>query len=77
MPHSQHIHEDEMRECLRQAFDQDPESDLLWQLAQRIRDPGSASNEKNRRRLHPLLIIFAALFAVVLGTFLYFSCFQP
>ena len=66
-----------MRECLREAFAQDRESDLLWRLTQRIRDPGSPSEENKRQRFHPLLVIFAALLVVVLGTFLYFTLVQP
>lgn len=77
MPSTQHIHEDQMRECLREAFCQDQESSALWQLAQKIRDPGSPADENRRQRLHPLLVIFAALLVVALGTFLYFTFFEP
>jgi len=65
-----------MRECLREAFAEDRESDLLWRMTQRIRDPGSPAEENKRQRLHPLLVIFAVLLVVVLGTFLYFTFFQ-
>jgi hypothetical protein len=77
MPGTQHIHEDQMREFLREAFAQDRESDLLWRLTQRIRDPGSPATENKRQRLHPLLVIFAALLVIAFATFLYFAYFQP
>jgi len=77
MPGTQHIHEDQMRECLREAFAQDPEVGLLWRLTQGIRDPGSPVEENKRQRLHPLLVIFAALLVIAFATFLYFAYFQP
>jgi hypothetical protein len=77
MPSTQQIHEEQMRERLREAFCQDPESSLLWQWTQKIRDPGSPAGEDKRQRLHPLLVIFATLLVVSLGAFLYFTLFQP
>lgn len=67
------IQESEMRECLRVSYRSDPEANALWVVAQSTKDPGSPPDQKGRQRLHPLLIIFAALVALVSGTFLYFS----
>jgi hypothetical protein len=77
MPSTQQIHEEQMRERLREAFCQDPESSLLWQWTQRISDPGSPAGENKRPSLHPLLVIFTTLLVVSLATFLYFTFFQP
>jgi hypothetical protein len=62
-----------MRQHLRQAYAQDAEASLLWQLARRIEDPVTPQNEKGRRRWHPLLLILAALIVLVLGSFVYFG----
>jgi hypothetical protein len=73
MPGDEFTSEEEMRQYLRQAYAQDAEASLLWQLVRKIEDPVTPRNEKNRRRLHPLLLLLAALTILVLGTFLYFG----
>lgn len=73
MPGDQYISEEQMRQHLRQAFAQDAEASLLWQLARKIENPVTPQNEKGRGRLHPLLLMFAALIVLVLGSFVYFG----
>lgn len=67
------IQESDMRACLRASYGSDSEANALWVTTQAIKDPGSPPDQNGRRRLHPLLIIFGALIALVAGTFLYFS----
>ncbi len=69
----QPIHEHEMRECLRASYRSDPEANSLWVVAQSTKDPGSPPDQKGKQRLHPLLIVFAALAVLISATFLYFS----
>lgn len=69
----QYIDEARMRQHLRQAYERDPEESLLWQLARRVEDPVMPKNEKGRRRIHPLLLMLAAVALVVAATFFYFG----
>jgi hypothetical protein len=73
MASDQYIDEEQMRQYLRQAYAGDPEESILWQLARRVEDPVVPKNEKGKRRLHPLLLMLAALALVVAGTFFYFG----
>jgi hypothetical protein len=73
MASDQYIDEEQMRQSLHQAYSGDPEESLLWQLARRVEDPVVPRNEKGKRRLHPLLLMLAALALVMAGTFFYFG----
>lgn len=73
MPGDRYISEEQMHQYLRQAYAQDAEESLLWQLVRKIEDPVTPQNEKGRRRFHPLLLTLAALIVLVWGTFIYFG----
>lgn len=73
MPGDQYISEEQLRQHLRQAYAQDAEESLLWQVARKIEDPVTPQNEKGRRRFHPLLLTLAALIVLALGAFVYFG----
>lgn len=70
------ISPEQMRQYLRQAYAEDTEESLLWQLARKIEDPVTPQNEKGNRRLHPLLLVVAAFIVVVLAAFIYFGALQ-
>jgi len=73
MESEESINPEQMRQYLRQAYVEDAEESLLWQLARKIEDPVTPQNEKGNRRLHPLLLVLAAFIVVVLGAFVYFG----
>ena len=73
MPAPRYIDEEEMRQFLLEAYRQDPESNFLWRMGQRFCDPVQPRNEKGRWRMHPLVLMLAALAAVALATFIYMS----
>lgn len=70
------ISPEQMRQYLRQAYAEDAEESLLWQLARKIEDPVTPQNEKGTRRLHPLLLSLAAFIVVALAAFIYFGALQ-
>jgi hypothetical protein len=72
MASDQYISEEQMLLCLRQAYSQDAEQSLLWQLLRKIEDPVTPRNEKNRRRFDPLLLKMAALIILGCAAFVYF-----
>ena len=66
-----------MYEALAEAFRQDPEQSILWQLTQKTRDPLKPVNEREGRRIHPLMFAFGILALIVIGTFIYFGVYNP
>lgn len=73
MAGDQYISEDQMHQYLLQAYAQDAEQNLLWQLARKMEDPVAPQNDEGGRRFHPLLLTFVVLLILVLGTFTYFG----
>src|SRR5690349_9527508 len=71
-PEIRHISSGEMRLRLRQAFAQDPESSLLWQLSRQLQDPLQTA-ENGGFRVHPLWLSLGAISLLALSAFIYFT----
>jgi hypothetical protein len=70
------ITEEQMYQALGEAFRQDPEQSLIWQLTQKTRDPLNPVNKRGGHRIHPLMFAFGILALIVIGTFIYFGVFH-
>ena len=76
MDKARRLSEDEMLALLDRAFQNDPEQDLICQLAQKLNDPLRSGDERGRGRIHPLLLAIVALAAITIGSFIFFGIFQ-
>lgn len=77
MRQPEHINEEEMRQLLREAYDQDAEQSILGQLARRLRDPAMPRDANAHPRHHPLWLTVGLIAAFALAVFLYFSFVRP
>lgn len=73
----QQIDLSEMRQRLLEFYAQDPESDWVAKVKQRLADSVRPQNEKGRFRPHSLLVLLGTIALIATGAFLYFSYFQP
>jgi hypothetical protein len=67
---------DEMRDRLIDCYTQDPNEHLGDALLRRVEDPLKPRNEHGRFRVNPILLLLATVFALALGTLLFFSFVQ-
>ena len=64
---------DEHLRRLREFHAQDPEASISRQICRLLEDPLQPLNTNGRFRINPVLVWLAAILALAVGTFLFFS----
>jgi hypothetical protein len=67
---------DEMHDRLMDFHMQDPKERFCDVLLRLVEDPLKPRDERGRLRVNPILLFLATVFALVFGTFLFFSMVQ-
>jgi len=67
---------DEMHDRLIDFYMQNPRERLCDALQRFVEDPLKPRDEHRRFRVNPILLLLAIVFALVFGTFLFFSLVQ-
>jgi hypothetical protein len=67
---------DEMHGRLIMFYTQDPKERLCDALLRHVEDPLKPRDEHGRFRVNPILLLLAIVFALIFGTFLFFSLVQ-
>ena len=67
---------DEMHDRLIDFHMQDPKERFCDAFLRLVEDPLKPRDERGRLRVNPILLLLATVFALVFGTFLFFSMVQ-